>query len=217
MELLNEETPAYKITQSTAMLADVELLALIIGGHVPSAMHKARTVLSQYGGLHNLGKAQIKDLILLGLTQRESSLLIAAFEIGRRRNMSDVVPRPKISSSRDAFCLIGPKLVDLHHEEMWLMILNKANEVVKTIRVSTGGQSGTVVDIKMMLRDALLHRAAGLIMVHNHPSGNLIPSQADIELTRKARKAGELMDLPVLDHLIVSERGYYSFADEGAI
>ena len=111
----------------------------------------------------------------------------------------------------------APLLTDLHHEEFWVLLLNKANEVFSRERLSTGGMSGTVVDVKMLFKVALDARAAAVIAIHNHPSGSLQPSQADIDLTSRLRKAGELLDLALLDHLIVSERGYYSFADEGML
>ena len=131
--------------------------------------------------------------------------------------MSDLRERPRISGSRDAFQVIAPLLTDLHHEEFWLLLLNKANEVFARERLSTGGMSGTVVDVKLAYKTALDARAAALIAIHNHPSGSLQPSQADVELTRKLRQAGTVLDMPLLDHLIVSERGYYSFADEGTL
>jgi DNA repair protein RadC len=108
-------------------------------------------------------------------------------------------------------------LTDLYHEEFWLLLLNKATEVVARKKLSTGGTSGTVVDVKMAFKIALDAHASAIIAVHNHPSGNLKPSDADIDLTRKMKEAGKILDLPLLDHLIVSEKGYYSFADEGGI
>jgi DNA repair protein RadC len=141
--------------------------------------------------------------------------IAAALELGRRRQLSDLRDRPRVTTSRDAYNAIATLLTDLHHEEFWLLMLNKNNEITARTRMSTGGAAGTVVDLKMIFKTALDARATAIIAVHNHPSGSLSPSQADVELTRKLRKAGEVLDLPLLDHLIVSERGYFSFADEG--
>jgi DNA repair protein RadC len=143
--------------------------------------------------------------------------IAAALELGRRRQLSDLRSRPKISCSRDAFNAIAALLSDLHHEEFWLLLLNRANEVLSRERLSTGGLSGTVVDLKMVMKRVIEGNAAAFIAVHNHPSGNLEPSKADLDLTERMQKAGKMIDLPLLDHLIISERGYFSFADEGKL
>lgn len=218
MALLREETPAYKIAKkSTRALADVELLAMLLGGNVDKAAEQARKVMESVGSLRNLGKVTFNDLRALGLTERQAGTVVAAIDLGIRRQLAAIPNRVRISSSRDAFNYIAPLLVDLHHEEFWLLTFNKANEVTERVRMSVGGHGGTVADMKLIFREAVIRRAAGIILVHNHPSGNLQPSQADVELTRKAKQIGQALDMPVLDHLIVSERGYYSFADEGAI
>lgn len=224
MYLLHEETPAYKLENNgTGAMTDVELLSLILAtGETPAAATKAanlaRAILAHVNGsLQAVGKLTWSDLITLDCSMPQAKKVIAMWELGRRRQLSDIAARPKITSSRDAFNAIAPSLTDLHHEEFWLLHINKANEVIKRERLSTGGQAGTVVDVKMMFRAALDCRAAAMILVHNHPSGNLQPSQADIDLTRRCQKAGESLDLAILDHLIVSERGYYSFADEGTL
>jgi DNA repair protein RadC len=166
--------------------------------------------------LHELGKRSVKELQRFkGVGEAKAITIAAALELGRRRQLSDLRERPRINSSRDAFHAIAPLLTDLHHEEFWLLLLNRANEVFARERLSTGGSGGTVVDVKLVLKAALDARATAIIAVHNHPSGNLQPSQADVDLTKKLQQAGALLEMPVLDHLIVSERGYYSFADEG--
>jgi len=224
MYLLNEETPAYKLENNgTGAMTDVELLSLILAtGETPAAATKAaalaRAILAAVNGsLHEVGKLAWSDLIAMDCTMSQARKVIAMWELGRRRQLSDINSRPKITSSRDAFNTVAALLTDLHHEEFWILHINKANEVIKRERLSSGGQSGTVVDVKMLFRAALDSRAAALILVHNHPSGNIQPSQADMDLTRRCRKAGESLDITVLDHLIVSERGYYSFADEGTL
>lgn len=215
MPLLREETPPYKLEKfGTAHLADVELIAVLIGGNADKAAEKARTVLASLGSLRQIGRVSVSDLLSLGLGKTEAHRVVAGLELSRRYNLVDVESRPRLNSSRDAFEIIAPLLKDLHHEEFWLLLLNKANEVFDRVKMSSGGQAGTVVDIKLVFREALVKRAAGIIAVHNHPSGNLQPSQADIDLTKRLKKSGETMDIILLDHLIVSERGFYSFADE---
>lgn len=215
-----EDRPREKMLLKGRMsLSDAELLAILIGSGTSgeSAVSLAqRILLSVDQNLHELGKRSIKELeSFKGIGAAKAVTIAAALELGRRRQLSDLRERPKISCSRDAYNVIAPLLSDLHHEEFWLLLLNKANEVLARERLSSGGMAGTVVDVKMVFKAALDARAAGLIAVHNHPSGNLQPSTADIELTKRLRKAGEWLDLPLLDHLIVSERGYYSFTDEG--
>lgn len=217
-----EDRPREKmLLKGKHALSDAELLAILIGSGTigESAVTLAQRILgSVENNLHELGKRTLKDLQRFkGVGEAKAISIAAALELGRRRQLSDLRERPRITGSRDAFNVIAPMLTDLHHEEFWLLLLNKANEVFARERLSTGGMSGTVVDVKLAFKAALDSRAAAVIAIHNHPSGNLQPSQADVELTRKLRQAGILLDLPLLDHLIVSERGYYSFADEGSL
>lgn len=216
--LLREETPNYKIHLSgTSALADVELLALLIAGESSYSMKKARTVLTAIGSLKELGKCTFQELETLTLTQKESARVVAALEVGRRRELYPIENRLRIGNSRDAFNAIAPMLVDLTHEEFWILTLNRANEVTHRCRMSSGGQTGTVVDIKMIIKKAIDLKAAAIIAVHNHPSGNLQPSAAGVELTAKLKSACKILEMPLLDHIIVSERGYHSFSDEGMI
>ena len=215
-----EDRPREKmLLKGKNALTDAELLAILLGSGTvgESAVALAQRILSEVDfNLHELGKRSVADLQRYkGVGEAKAIAIAAALEIGRRRQLSDLRERPRITGSRDAFQVIAPLLTDLHHEEFWVLMLNKANEVFARERLSTGGMAGTVVDVKILFKTALDARAAAVIAVHNHPSGNLQPSQADVDLTRRLRKAGELLDLPLLDHLIVSERGYYSFADEG--
>lgn len=217
-----EDRPREKmLLKGRQALSDAELLAILIGSGSKgeSAVTLAQRILASVeNNLHELGKRSVKDLQRFkGIGEAKAISIAAALELGRRRQLSDLRERPRISGSRDAFQVIAPLLTDLHHEEFWLLLLNKANEVFARERLSTGGMSGTVVDVKLAYKTALDARAAGLIAIHNHPSGSLQPSQADVELTRKLRQAGTVLDMPLLDHLIVSERGYYSFADEGTL
>ncbi len=217
-----EDRPREKmLLKGLSALSDAELLAILIGSGSKgeSAVALSQRILSSVeNNLHDLGKRSVGDLQQFkGIGEAKAITIAAALEIGRRRQLSDLRQRPRISSSRDAFNVIAALLTDLHHEEFWLLLLNRANEVFARERLSIGGTSGTVVDLKLVLKTALNARAAGFIAVHNHPSGNLEPSRADVELTERLKQGGKILDLPMLDHLIVSERGYYSFADEGMI
>ena len=139
------------------------------------------------------------------------------FALARRRNESEVIRKDKITSSRDAFEIFKSLMGDLPHEEFWLLILNKADRVVKKVRTSEGGISGTVVDPKKVFKSCLELHASSIILGHNHPSGNIQPSEADIKITKKFRDCGVMLDIAVLDHIIIGDDRYYSFADEGSI
>jgi len=215
-----EDRPREKmLLKGKQALSDAELLAILIGSGTvgESAVAVSPSILASVeNNLNELGKRSLPDLKKFkGIGEAKAITIAAALELGRRRQLSDLRDRPRITHSRDAFNTIAPMLTDLHHEEFWLLMLNKANEVFARERLSTGGMSGTVVDIKLVLKAAIDAKAAAFIAIHNHPSGNLQPSQADIDLTRKLKQSGAMIDLPLLDHLIISERGYYSFADEG--
>lgn len=217
-----EDRPREKmLLKGRHSLSDAELLAIMLGsGSIgESAVGLAQRILgSVENNLHELGKRSIIDLQRFkGVGEAKAITIAAALELGRRRQISDLRDRPRVTSSRDAFDAIASMLTDLYHEEFWLLLLNKANEIVAREKLSTGGMAGTVADVKMAFKIALDAKASAIIAVHNHPSGNLKPSEADIILTKKLKDAGRILDLPLLDHLIVSERGYYSFADEGAI
>ena len=217
-----EDRPREKmLLKGMSALTDAELVAILIGSGTvgESAVSLAQRILSSVeNNLHELGRRSMKDLQRFkGMGEAKAVTITAALELGRRRQLSDLRQRPRISSSRDAFNAIAAILSDLHHEEFWILLLNRANEVFARERLSIGGTSGTVVDLKLVLKTAIEARASGFIAIHNHPSGNLQPSRADIELTQKLKQGGLILDLPMLGHLIVSERGYYSFADEGGI
>lgn len=166
--------------------------------------------------LNELGKMSLAELEKLGLTRTKARAVVVTFEVGRRRQL-EPINRVQVKCSRDAYNHIGPGLADLAHEEFWILLLNKRNEITTIRQVSKGGVSATVVDAKVLFRLAIEAGASSVILVHNHPSGNLTPSRSDIDLTKKLVKAGEALDITVLDHLIVSELGYRSLADEGEI
>lgn len=201
-------------------LSDAELIAILLGSgsRDESAVALAQRILNSVGNnLNDLGRSSLAELQKFkGIGEAKAISIAAALELGRRRQLSDIRERPKITCSSDAFQAIAPILMDLPHEEFWILILNRSNIVIGREKISSGGVAGTVVDAKNVFLKAIQkERATGIILCHNHPSGNLQPSQADISLTKKLKNGGQLVDITVHDHLIVSEKGYYSFADEG--
>jgi DNA repair protein RadC len=217
-----EDRPREKmLLKGKNALSDAELLAILLGSGSTgvSAVDLAQKILQTVNHhLHELGKRSIPELQRFkGIGEAKAISIAAALELGRRRQLSDLRERPRVHTSRDAWLAIAPLVSDLHHEEFWLLFLNKANEIFSREQLSIGGSAGTVADVKVAFKMAIDSRASALIAIHNHPSGNLKPSEADIQLTRKMREAGKILDIPLLDHLIISERGYYSFADEGVL
>jgi DNA repair protein RadC len=217
-----EDRPREKmLLKGHRSLSDAELIAILLGTgrKGESAVALAQNILASVDNdLHELGKRSLAELQKFkGVGEAKAISIAAALELGRRRQLSDLRERPKVTSSRDAYQLIAPMLADLHHEEFWVLMLNKACEVIKRENLSIGGTSGTVVDVKKVLKAAIDAQAGAFIAIHNHPSGSLNPSDSDLRLTKRMVEAGKLIDMPMMDHLIVSERGYYSFADEGMI
>ncbi|MBL0310348.1 MAG: DNA repair protein RadC [Bacteroidetes bacterium] len=218
-----EDRPREKLLlKGKSALSDAELIAILLrtGVKGSSALDIAKKMLHKVNGdLNELGKLTVADIKKLekGLGDTKSITVVAALEIGRRRQSCEIREKPIIRSSRDSFEYIYPELADLHHEEFYALFLNKSNRVMSHRHISSGGVSGTVADLKIILKHAVELLASSIIAVHNHPSGNLKPSQADIELTKKLKEAGKLLDVSLLDHLIVGEKSYYSFADEGMI
>ena len=217
-----EDRPREKLVlKGKSSLSDAELLGILIGSGTKamSAIDIGKLLLQQADNqLNTLARFSIRDLEQVkGIGKAKAITIIAALELGRRRRESLNQNKPKITSSGDVYELIKPVLMDLNHEEFWIMILNRANYLIRKECISHGGISGTVADPKIIFKKGLDAGGSSLIMVHNHPSGNLQPSEADIKLTRKLKEAGILLELPVLDHLIYSDGGYFSFADEGLL
>jgi DNA repair protein RadC len=202
-------------------LSDAELLAILIGSGSTneSAVDLSKRILrSADDNLVELSKLGVSDFMKFkGMGEAKSVAIIAALELGKRRRGSEALERKKITSSRDAFEYFCSILGDHSYESFHILLLNRANHVIRSLRVSEGGVSGTVADPKKIFKMALEHNASNIILCHNHPSGNVQPSDTDIKLTRKLKNAGEILDLPVLDHLIIGEENYYSFADEGTL
>ena len=197
------------------------MLSILIrsGTHDNSALVVAQEVLRlAKGNLSLLAKLQIKDLLsIMGIGNAKAITLMTALELGRRRRLSEVIDRFKISSSLDVFELMKPLLEDLLVEQFWTLYLNNSNKVLSKLKISEGGMTGTVVDIRLILKHALELNATSIVLSHNHPSGILIPSEADIKVTGKIKKAAEFMDIKVLDHIIITDQSYFSFADQGRI
>lgn len=203
-------------------LSDAELIAILIGSGTrkESAVELARRILKEAGSndLNTLAKLTVNDLIKFnGIGEAKAVSIVAALELGRRRKDADVVTVQKISSSKDAFGFIHSQLLDIPHEEFWVILLNRANKIIRKELVSKGGISGTVVDSRLVFKPAIENLASGIILCHNHPSGNINPSIEDVKLTAKLVEAGRLLEISVLDHIIVTNNGYYSFADEGKL
>jgi DNA repair protein RadC len=202
-------------------LTDAELIAILLGSgtQTASAVDVAKNLLAKVdNNLHDLARLSVKDLTKIrGIGEARAVTIVAALELGRRRSSLDHEDRPRITCSRDVFELLRPTLMDLPHEEFWVLLLNRANRVIKRMQISQGGVSGTVADPRIIFKSALEELASGIILAHNHPSGNLTASQADRDLTRKLTEGGRLLDVQVLDHVILAGQRYYSFADEGLL
>jgi len=217
-----DDRPREKLaTKGRHALSDAELLAIMIGSGTreDSAVELARRILTAAGdSLSSLAKLSVNDLMQhKGIGPAKAINIAAALELGKRRNESAVMEKEKITCSRDAFVILESSLADQPYEEFWIIILNKANRVISKQCISEGGISGTVVDPKKIYKIALDQHASSIIMGHNHPSGNIQPSEADHKITKKVRDAGALLDIAVLDHIIIGDGKYYSFADEGMI
>ena len=215
-----EDRPREKLLlKGKHVLSDAELIAILIssGNAEETAVELSKRILSKLeNNLNELGKQGVHDLKKFkGIGDAKAITIIAAMELGRRRKPEDKIKREQIVTSKDAVDIFQPMLGDNAHEEFWILFLNRANIVTGKHAVSSGGMTGTVVDPKMVFQAALEAKAVGIILCHNHPSGNVKPSQQDIDLTKKLVAAGKLMEISILDHIIVAQSSYYSFADEG--
>lgn len=217
-----EDRPREKLSLSgRRSLTDAELIAILIGSGSKneSAVELSKRILHAcLNDLNQLGKLSIQELSKFkGIGEAKAISIIAALEIGRRRKETTPIERVQISTSRDVYQALLPQFADLNHEEFWIVLLNRANKITSKHLISKGGQAGTVADPKIIFNTALQNHAAYIMLAHNHPSGNLKPSQADLDLTRKLKAAGQLLDIPILDHLIITDNGFLSFADEGIL
>jgi DNA repair protein RadC len=215
-----DEKPREKLSsKGRESLSNTELLAILIGTGTrhKSAVDLAREILKlANNNLNLLARLTIKDLCTLdGVGPAKAITVIAAIELGSRKKQSLITKDQIISSSSDAYAYYGPLLEDKSYEEFWVMLLGRNNKIIKSVKLSEGGIEATVVDAKKLFKSALQHNASSLILCHNHPSGNLTPSGADIRLTKKLKLAAENLDISIIDHLIIGQGGFYSFADEG--
>jgi len=217
-----EDKPREKLMlKGKSALSDAELIAILIGSGTKdlSAVELSKQILSSCeNNLQELGKLFHADLIKFkGIGEAKAITIMAAMELGRRRQVTTVKEKPRITSSQDAYGCVCGTMEDLNYEVFKILLLNRNNRVMKIETISTGGISGTVVDPKIIFKKALDTQASSIILCHNHPSGNLKPSQADISITNKLVESGEMIEIKVLDHLIISSAGYFSFMDEGLI
>ena len=217
-----EERPREKVmANGVQYLSDTELLAILLGSGTKNitAVELARLILLRSGNnLQQLGRQSISDLVKIkGVGPAKAITLLAALELGRRRAGLQHSEKTPVKSSRTVYNLFYPLLGDLEHEEFWLLMLNRANRVLGRYKVSQGGLSGTVIDTRIILKKALDNLASSIIVCHNHPSGNKQPSDADVKITEKLKKASEMLEIKLLDHVIIADKSYFSFADEGLI
>lgn len=217
-----EDRPREKLaTKGREVLTDAELIAILLGTGFrdSTAVDVAKTLLKEAGNdLDKLGKLSVKQLSQVkGIGPAKAITIIAALELGRRRKFSEKPELKKITGSKDAYEYLYPYLADQPHEEFYILLLNQSNTVTRHVKVSQGGVASTMVDNKIIFKYALEELAPGIIVAHNHPSGNLKPSQDDISQTRKLCEAARALDIKVLDHIIFTNAGFYSFADEGML
>jgi DNA repair protein RadC len=217
-----DDKPREKLMlKGKSVLSDAELIAILIGSgsRNESAVQLSQKILSSVdNNLNVLGKLTIKQLMeFKGIGEAKAISILAAMELGRRRRAEDAVELVKITSSKIAFTIMQPIIGELPHEEFWVLFLNNSNKVIAKTQLSKGGITGTVVDVRLVFKMGLEMGATGLILCHNHPSGTLVASDADKQITKKIKSAGETLDIKLMDHLIVTETNYFSFADEGIL
>lgn len=217
-----EDRPREKLlSKGRSALSDAELIAILIGSgnRNETAVELSKKIFKSIDNdLNKLGKLSVKELMQFkGIGEAKAISIVAALELGRRRKKTDNQLKKNIKSSKDVFEEVIGVMSDLPHEEFWVLFLDRRNAVIKKSNVSKGGVSGTVADAKIIFKEAMQLLASAVILCHNHPSGNLKPSDADIQLTKKMKEIGNLVDVPVLDHLIITDKSYFSFGDEGLI
>lgn len=221
-EWAEDDRPREKLLlKGKQALSDAELMAILLGSgsRNETAVQLAQRILKDNNNnLFEVSRLSVEGLQKFkGVGEAKALAIVAALELGRRKKEADYPEHTVIRSSADAYKHMGSRLSDLPHEEFWILLLNRAHKVTKTELVSRGGVSGTVADVRMMLKSAVESLSSAIVLAHNHPSGNIRPSDADIQLTKKVREAAALFDIQLLDHIIVGEGSYYSFTDEGLI
>lgn len=217
-----EDRPREKMMiHGASALSNAELLAILIGsGNAEeSAVELMRKILNDYhNNLNELGKASIEELCRYkGIGSAKAISILAASELGKRRKEESVKERTTIVSSKDVYACLYPQMCDLPIEECWLLLLNRASKIIDKVKVSAGGLTATAVDVRCILREAIMKRASAIVLCHNHPSGNIRPSREDDLLTKQLARASECMDIRLIDHIILVDGAFYSYADEGRI
>ncbi|MFD2565018.1 RadC family protein [Aquimarina rubra] len=202
-------------------LSDSELIAILIGSgnRDESAVALSKRILASVDNqINSLGRLSVKQLMnFKGIGEAKAISIVAGLELGRRRKEEEAPAIRKITSSKDVFDVLNPLIGDLEHEEFWILYLNNSNRILQKKQISVGGKTGTLVDPRIVYRFALEFSATSIILAHNHPSGSLVPSQSDKALTQKLKHAGVSLDIKLLDHLIITEKEYFSFADEAIL
>lgn len=220
--LAEDDRPREKfLLKGKTSLSDSELLAIILGSgnNEDSAVELARKILASVGNnWQNLSKLSIKDLMKFkGIGEAKAISVAATLEIGRRKASQETPEKTSISSAKDSYNIFSQHLSDLRTEEFWAIFLNQKNQIVYKTQISKGGISGTLVDVRVLFRIALEHFATSIIVAHNHPSGSLKPSLEDIQITKNIKNAGEILNVTLLDHLIIGDNSFFSFAEEGLL
>ena len=220
--LSEDDRPREKfLLKGKSALSDSELLAIILGsGNTQeSAVDLSRRILKSVdNNWQKLSLLSIKDLMKFkGIGEAKAISVAAALEIGRRKASQEIPEKISIKSSAEAFAVFFPHLSDLRTEEFWVIFLNQKNQIIYKSQISKGGITGTIVDVRVLFKMALEHYATSIIVAHNHPTGNLKPSDADLKITRNIKNAGEILDIKLADHLIIGENAFFSFQDEGLL
>tara|TARA_Y100000588_G_C14183440_1_gene894759 strand:+ start:705 stop:1397 length:693 start_codon:yes stop_codon:yes gene_type:complete len=217
-----DDRPREKLRgKGPSALSDAELIAILLGSgsRNETAVDLAKRILqSVKNNLNELGRLSVEDLLpFKGIGEAKAISIITALELGKRRRLSEALERKKVTSSTEAFEVLQPLIGDLPHEEFWVLFLNSSNHVRSSKSISRGGLTGTMADLRMIFKEALMLNSPAVVLAHNHPSGSVRPSPQDKSLTRKIAAAGNIMDIKIIDHLIITEHQYFSFADEGLL
>lgn len=221
-EWAEEDRPREKLLiKGVSALSDSELLAILIGSgnKEETAVELSQRILhSESNNLDKLARLSVSGLTKFrGIGEAKAITIVAALELGRRRNAKERTSIPNICHSSDVFSIMEPLLSDIVHEEVWILLLNQSNKIIKKEQVSRGGISSSIIDIRIILKSAIESSASGIILCHNHPSGNIIPSKNDDLITERLSNACQIMDIKLLDHIIIGAKSYYSYKDEGRI
>jgi len=217
-----DDRPREKLVlKGKTALSDAELIAILIGSgnKQESAVDLAKRILTfTNNNLNELAKLSVNDLTQFkGIGEAKAIAIITALELGRRRRLEEALIRPKIKSSKAVFEIMQPIIGELSHEEFWVLYLNNSNKIIYKNQLSSGGITGTLVDVRMLFKKALELSAVAIILCHNHPSGSLKPSKSDLDLTKKIQEAGKNLDIKILDHLLITEKAYFSFNDSNLL